>query len=452
MQALLSRSPFVLLAIGVFCLILAALVVLQGDPSRITGRTVDLDNYGPPKLDFRIVTYADLPGWRRDDHAEALDAFLRSCDAIEPLDDELPANRLEAPGQFVQEVSLSGAIADWREPCREARKIAARRDDHENARRASARIFFESNFQPIQIFEQRTPGDESRARKPMIRDGGLFTGYYEPLFPASRTPTKEFSAPVLTRPNDLVEVDLGAFREEFAGQRVAGRVAGGRLVPYANHREINDGALYGETEPLAYMDPNDLFFLQIQGSGQLRINDDVLRVGYAAQNGHPYTAIGKVMYEQGLMPLSAISMQSIREWLERAGPRAAKEMREENASYVFFSKLELGGANVGPLGAQGVSLTARRSLAVDRRFYPMGAPVWVDIDPINNEFAGDGRLQRLMIAQDTGGAIRGPIRGDVFWGAGQGAGEIAGKMRSEGRMFLLTPRSVARRLEATGRS
>lgn len=443
------RFPLLLLSAGLLCVVIAAFVFLQ-NVGRFSPKDPDLDSYGAATFDYRIVSYRALDGWAEDNHDEALHAFLRSCAAMTPLTNDVPANRREALGPNVGDISVAGTIADWRAPCIEAARLAARTNDAPDAQRAAARMFFETNFQPLQILDVRAPGatHPRPTAPPLVRESGLFTGYFEPVYEASATPTEIFSAPVLARPADLIEVDLGAFREELAGKRIAGRVSGGSLRPYADHRAINSGALSGETAPLAYMDPNDLFFLQIQGSGQLTIGDERLRIGYAGQNGHPYTAIGKVMRERDIMPLSEISMQTIRTWLENASPRAAREMREENASYVFFIELNIDdGPGAGPLGAQGVSLTDKRSLAVDRRYHPMGAPVWIDLDPIDGASEGE-RFRRLMIAQDTGGAIRGPVRGDVFWGAGARAGEIAGTMRANGRMFVLAPRAVVRRLEA----
>ena len=247
----------------------------------------------------------------------------------------------------------------------------------------------------------------------------------------------------------MIEVDLGAFKPELAGERIAGKIAGNRLLPFASHAQINAGALGAQMPVIAWMDPNDLLFLQIQGSGRLRFdNGDQLRLGYDGQNGHAYTAVGKVLVDEGEMPLSEVSMQSIREWLASAHPASAQRIREANASYVFFRKLEeLSDDTLGPLGAQSVPLTAKRSLAVDRRFHAMGTPVWLELESDPAALSG-GIFRKLMIAQDTGGAIRGPVRGDVFWGAGDYAGEIAGNMRANGRMFVLLPKEVAARLPA----
>ena len=269
----------------------------------------------------------------------------------------------------------------------------------------------------------------------------MFTGYFEPIYPASQTRTGRFHAPVYGRPRDLVELDLGRFRESLAGQRLAGLVEDGRLIPYASHGEINREGLGDRAPVLAWMDPNDLFFLQIQGSGILAFSEsEIARIGYAGQNGHPYRAIGRDLVEQGALELSAVSLQSIRTWLEEAPQEAAKAMRENNASYVFFEWLrDLPEPGLGPLGAQGVQLTPLLSLAADRRFHAMGTPTWIDIEDQNQNFA----LRHMMIIQDTGGAIRGPVRGDVFWGRGEAATARAGGMNARGILTVLIPKQAA---------
>lgn len=366
-------------------------------------------------------------------------------------DPDSPANPLENLGLADAALSLGGQVKDWLRPCTEALALTASSYSDPGVRRGAFRSFFEFHFQPVEIFTIRPPLPDGRARRapPRIEREGTFTGYYEPVYAASRSATETHNAPLLPRPDDLVEVDLGLFRETLRGERIAGRVEDGRLKPFADRSEIETGE-YDPPAPLAWLDPNDLFFLQIQGSGRLDFGDgDILRVGYAAQNGHAYTAIGRVMVERGIMPLDAVSMQSIRDWLDAASDSEAQALREENASYVFFRPLDTVSPELGPLGAQGVPLTPGRSLAVDRRYHAMGAPVWVDIEPVDG--AGNAPIRRLMIAQDTGGAIRGPVRGDFFWGAGDQAGEIAGVMNARGRMTVLLPRRLAERLPETSR-
>lgn len=278
----------------------------------------------------------------------------------------------------------------------------------------------------------------------------MFTGYYEPELRGSRTRGGRYTVPLYGRPADLVTVDLGQFRDELKGQRIVGRVRQGALRPYATRAEIEAGALHGikhedggSLELVWVDDAVDAFFLQIQGSGRVVLEDgSVLRVGFAERNGHPYVAIGRELVAQGIMTREQVSMQSIREWLA-ANPDTAAELMNRNPSFVFFRTLPSSTSpEDGPFGSEGVPLTPGRSLAVDRNFLPMGLPIWLEADdPINS----GQRLRRLLIAQDTGGAIRGPVRGDVFWGFGADAAERAGRMRSAGRYWILLPRDVAAR-------
>jgi peptidoglycan lytic transglycosylase A len=427
--------------------VLAGLVVFGGLIAPFYQKQRTDIAYGAPGIDFRVASFYELGGWQQDDSLPAFAAFLRSCEAFRARDPSEPANPQEYLGDRFVGVTLAGTVADWRRPCEEAADINARTYSDRSVKRGAFRVFFENNFQPVQILQYKTPlsGGLIRRKRVKIEETGLFTGYFEPVYDAARTAGGAFTAPVYRRPDDLIEVDLGAFREELSGQRIAGKLAGRRLVPYADHKAINEGALNGAAAPIAWLDANDLFFLQIQGSGRLRFEDGgELQVGYDGQNGHAYTAIGRVMAEREIMPLEDITMASIRAWLDGAGADNAQALREENASYVFFRELEAPEHNLGPPGAQGAALTPQRSLAVDRRYHALGAPVWIDIEPV--EGAGPAPIRRLMVAQDTGGAIRGPVRGDVYWGTGEDAGAIAGAMKARGEMYVLVPRRVAERL------
>lgn len=365
-----------------------------------------------PALVLEPATFADLPGWNEDDPSAALDAFRASCGRLQR---QAPDKAMGGGGGF------AGKVADWLPACAAASETAATPE--------AARGFFASAFVPYRVTDRGQPN-------------GLFTGYYEPLLHGSRTPDGRFRHPLLKRPDDLVSVDLGQFDPELQGRRIAGKVEGGRLVPYADRAAIEAGALEGRQLELLWVDdPIDKFFLEIQGSGQVRLPDGAtLRVGYADQNGRPYRAIGKDLIEIGAIPKEAVSMQSIRAWL-LAHPDQAPAIMARNPSYVFFRELpNLAGAS-GPLGAQSVPLTPGRSLAIDRKFLPLGAPVWLDATAPHPE--GERPLRRLLVTQDTGGAIRGPVRGDVFWGAGPLAEHLAGHMKSEGRLFILLPRQLA---------
>jgi membrane-bound lytic murein transglycosylase A len=358
----------------------------------------------PPKLTIKPARFEDLEGWRADNQAEALDAFARSCAKLvaQPKDRAL---------------GVAGTVADWVAPCAALPQIP-RGDD------AIARTFFETWFLPYSAADNDKPE-------------GLFTGYYEAELRGSSRPAGRYSVPLYRKPDDLVMVDLGEFRDAMKGERIAGRVIDGRLRPYEDRAKIEAGALKGRDLEMVWVDdPVDAFFLHIQGSGRVVMEDgSEMRVGYAGQNGHPYVAVGRELIARGALTKENVSMQSIREWL-RANPGEAAGLMNKNPSFVFFRPLD----GEGPLGAQGVALTPGRSLAVDRSFVPYGLPVWLDAqDPLD----GNARLRRLLVAQDTGGAIRGPVRGDVFWGHGSDAELRAGKMKSPGRYYLLIPRTVA---------
>jgi len=351
----------------------------------------------PPHLELSRISFSDLPGWRDGNQAASLPALLRSCAALAKLPDDV-------------KLGVGGLARDWRKPCAEAASL-----DHPSD--AAARQFIESAFTPFAMTDNGK------------RDA-LVTGYYEPEIDAARQKSARFAVPILTRPPDLVGVSLGDFRPSWRGERIAGRVADGRLMPYWTRAEIEAGALDRFHLALFYAaDPIDLFFLQIQGSGRLRLPDgSTVEIGYDGENGRAYVALGRVLVERGAMPIDQVSMQSIQTWL-RAHPADAKTLMDENPSYVFFRVLA-GGA---PLGAEGVALTSQHSVAVDPRFVPLGMPLWLDV-------AQSGAVtRRLAVAQDTGAAIKGPLRADLFCGTGTAAAAQAGPLRATGRMFLLLP-------------
>ena len=283
-----------------------------------------------------------------------------------------------------------GTAATWQVICRGAREVSKNRP-------GGAQQFFEKHFIPAAISGRGGPT-------------GLITGYYEPELRGARQRTARFNVPLHVRPPDLVTVSLGHFRDDLKGKKISGRVVQGRLVPYPDRGKIERGALKNRKLELVWVDSAaDAFFLHIQGSGRIKLRDGVImRVGYAGTNGHAYTAIGRELIARGEIPREKMSMQAIRGWLE-VNPADGAELMRTNRSYVFFREL----TGDGPLGAQGVKLTPKRSLAIDRRLLPLGLPVWLDTtEPDGTPF------RRLMIAQDTGGAIRGAVRGDVFWGPG----------------------------------
>ncbi|MFQ5984973.1 MAG: murein transglycosylase A [Alphaproteobacteria bacterium] len=367
----------------------------------------------PPAEPLRLspAGFDSLRGWEEDTQSAALPAFLLSCRELLAAADD------EALGS----TGLAGTVGDWRGPCEAAARVEVGDD-------RAARAFFESWFVPFRIRGARS-------------DTGLFTGYYEPRLLGSRRWSAGFRVPVYRRPDDLVTVDLGLFRKDWEGERLVGRVVDGSLTPYPARADIAAGALAGRSLELVWVDdPVDAFFLHIQGSGRVELVDGgVMRVGYAVTNGRPYVAIGRILVERGAIAPEEVSLDSISAWLEAHADQAGAVMAM-NPSYVFFREL----SGEAPLGAQGVPLTPGRSLAVDRRFLPLGALLWVDTRaPAAEPGAPDRPLRRLMVAQDTGGAIRGAIRGDVFWGSGWKARAVAGRMRHPGTYYLLLPRSAA---------
>lgn len=361
------------------------------------------------RVALSVTDFSAIPGWRDDDKKPALWAFIRSCAVV-----------MERPAQApVGPRGLAGRVGDWFGPCR-----AAGRFDFATG---SARRFFEKHFRPYEV----SGADGTQ---------GLFTGYFEFSLRGARKPSSRYRFPIYRRPKDLVTADLGAFSETWRGRSIAGKISGNRLVPYADRKTIESGALKNRGLEILWVDDAaDAFFLQIQGSGRVRLDDgSELRLGYAGKNGHAYTSIGKILIKAGALSRETTSMQSIRAWL-RANPDRAAAVLNRNRSFVFFRERH----GDGPIGAQGVALTPERSLAVDRAFMPLGAPVWVAADDPGNALRP---VRRLMVTQDTGGAIRGPVRGDIFTGAGDKAADDAGRMRLRGRYWLLLPVSISEQM------
>lgn len=369
------------------------------------------------RLTLTPTTFAALPGWTEDNPAQALGAFRRSCDRFRPQPSERVLDNLGA-AKDIARLGLAGRIADWRPICEAAARLVAPDPD-------TARAFFEAWLVPY------LAADNGNSQ-------GLFTGYYEAELRGARKKGGKYRVPIYAPPRDLVAVDLGRFKGDWKGSRINGRVENGRLVPYHTRGEIENGALDGKADPLLWVDdPMDAFILHIQGSGRVVMEDgSVERIGFAERNGHPYRSIGRVLIKRGELTRHGASMQAIRRWID-ANPQKSAGLMAENPSYIFFRRLK---GDEGPLGAQGVALTAGRSLAVDHRFVPYGVPLWLETTWPNTP---DRPLRRLMVAQDTGGAIKGPVRGDFFWGHGREAAAQAGRMKQKGRYWLLLPRGIA---------
>ena len=354
---------------------------------------------------FAATTYRDLPGWDRDRVQDAWPAFRVGCKALVARPRSQPA---------------------WQAICESAAAV-----DDDDA--AQIRQFFERNLTPYRV-SSRDGADQ-----------GLVTGYYEPLLLGSRTGGPAYPAALYGPPDDLLVVELADLYPELEGKRVRGRLDGRRVVPYWTRADIDAGKGGAARKALVYVsDPVDAFFLQIQGSGRVQLAEGgVMRVGYADQNGQPFRSVARVLIDRGEMTLDQASMQGIREW-GRRHPERLPQLLDENPSYVFFREVTPPAAGTlearidGPIGSLGVPLLAGRTIAVDPRSLPLGAPVFL----ATTEPQTETPLSRLVMAQDTGGAIRGAVRADFFWGFGDAAGLLAGRMRQAGRMWLLWPNGV----------
>ena len=339
---------------------------------------------------LRASNWNAIPGWRADNLQAAWGAFQASCSTLKNQ-------------------------ASWQSVC--AAAAALNKPSRDTLQR-----FFETYFTPYQVVN------------PDGTELGMVTGYYEPQLRGSRKRTATYRYPVYGVPEDLLVIDLAGLYPELKNMRLRGRVEGRRVVPYYDRAQIESGAAPVNGREIAWVDDAvELFFLQIQGSGRVRLDDGAtVRLGYADQNGQPYRSIGRLLVERGDLPLERASMQGIKTWAKQ-NPDKLQELLNYNASYVFFR--EMPADLSGPLGALGVPLTARRSIAIDPSYIPLGAPVFLSTTMPNSPQP----LNSLMLAQDTGGAIRGAVRADFFWGFGDEAGALAGRMRQSGKMWVLLP-------------
>jgi membrane-bound lytic murein transglycosylase A len=345
----------------------------------------------PPAEPLQRAEWTDLPGWFDDDMARAWPALRESCNAI-------------------------ARQPRWQEVC------AAMKALGDSPSTPMARQFFESRFRPWAVVNP----DGTRE--------GLITGYYEPLIKGSRSRSERYPWPIRGVPHDMLTIDFGEVYPETRNLRLRGRIAGNKVVPYWTRAELERMQDRSPAPTLLWAaDPIELFFLQVQGSGRVALPDgSKVRIGYADQNGHPYQSIGRWLVAQGELSIEKASMEGIKSWA-RANPRRLSELLNSNPSYVFFR--EMPPLSGGPMGALGAQLTGERSVAIDPRTIPLGAPVFLSTTwPMSER-----PLRRLMLAQDTGGAIKGAVRADIFWGFGSEAGLQAGKMRQPGQMWVLLP-------------
>jgi membrane-bound lytic murein transglycosylase A len=351
----------------------------------------------PALLRFEPAGWDALPGWNQDDFTQGWPALLASCSAP----------RMHAA---------------WAAFCRAAAQVSPRDGN-------TQRALMMAQLRAYRVITESQDGKHER------RDTGLITGYYEPVLKGARKRGGAYQTPLYAVPDDLVTVELGDLYPALKGERVRGRLQGRRITPYPDRAQLNDGKALAGREILWVDSAVDAFFLQIQGSGRVQLEDgSTVRLAFADVNGHPYRAIGRYLVDRGELTVEQATMPGLRQWLAEHPERQA-EVFNSNPSVVFFREEKLGDPAVGPRGSLTVPLTAARSLAIDPRLLPLGAPFFLATShPVTG-----APLQRLMLAQDTGGAIRGALRADFFWGLGAEAGDAAGRMRADGSLWLLWP-------------
>lgn len=366
----------------------------------------------PPKLTLKETEFSSLEGWQNAGHGQAFSAFLKSCDTLVPR-----------PGYLIpDDFKTENFTRSFKDACAKALEG----QDFYGGDDTKARQFFEEAFVPYKMRQGWTKK-------------GKITGYYEPLMQASLEPGPDYPYPLYASPNDQIRVDLSKFREGLTGT-IVGRIEGNQFLPYYTRRDINEGALSGKGLEILYArDPIDVYFLQVQGSGRAQLPDgSIIGVGYAGKNGHANTLAGGTLIRAGELTREEVSMQSIRQWFDD-NPERIFEILHEDDSYVFFTIT----GSAGPFGSSGAELTPEHSLAIDPAFAPMGLPVFIDGESPALDNSDDAQpLRQLLIAQDTGGAIKGVIRGDIFWGRGEKATYLAGHMNNEATFTLLLPKGA----------
>ena len=361
---------------------------------------------------FVPVGWGALPSWAQDDLSDVWPVFINNCKGL----------MRPTGGSMVQQARATPRA--WQAVCAAAAKAQPQTG-------AEVRAFMEQHLQPWRLLDEQ--GKPAR---------NTVTGYYEPLVYGSRRRGGEYQWPLYQPPADLLTIDLGSVYPELAGKRVRGKLDGKRVVPYDTRAEI---AAKPERQPDAIVwvnDPVEAFFLQIQGSGRVQLPDGkMIRLAYADHNGRPYASIGRWLADRGEMPLAQTSMQNIKAWA-RNNPQRVQEMLNANPAMVFFREEAVAGADAGadfgPKGAYGIPLAAKRAIAVDTRYVPLGAPVYL----ATTMPASSQPLRRLVFAQDTGAAIKGPARTDFYWGFGDEAGALAGRMKQNGEHWVLWPKQA----------
>lgn len=361
-------------------------------------------------ISHQPLPYSDVPGWDQDDHAAAFKAFRNSCERVLAASRARPADKPVPPSAATVAACTAASLHSG--------PVA----------KAGSKAFFEQHF----------------TANAVVHSGprGLLTGYYEPVLEGSRSPQGEFQTPVYRRPADLVNLVDETQRGSVGMSLTHARKTEKGVEAYPTRAQIEQGALRGKNLELVYLsDPVEVFFLQVQGSGRVKLTDGtVVRIHYDGKNGHPYSSIGRYLIEKGMLAADKVSMGGLKRWL-KADPERGKLVMQQNASYVFFRELKSTEAN-GPLGAMSAPLTPGRSLAVDPGFHALGLPIYVsgaDMTHVNKS----GVFNRLMIAQDVGSAIKGPERGDIYFGSGDAAGRLAGVTKHAGKFIVLLPKDAA---------
>ncbi|MFY7760143.1 murein transglycosylase A [Aquidulcibacter sp.] len=366
-------------------------------------------------LQFNQTAFESLPNWAETDVGAARRALVRSC-AI---------SQARAKDQLLSTVATySGRVGDWAGVCALAQDPSL-----------EDRSFWESQFQVWRVSTEAT-------------EIGRLTGYYEPIMAASRVKTPVFSEPIQSRPSDLFEIDLGQFDATLRNRAIVARMDRGKVVPYWSRAQINEN-----TAPvLAWGEPAEVLSLQVQGSGRLQFDDGTqVRAAFAAHNGHRFGSNAQELIRRGALPVNGASMDAIKTWFKTASPKEAREVLNANPRTVFFQLEPIKDPSAGPKGGQQAALEANGSLAVDTSYHAYGVPIFLAADAPRVAISTDVSLRRLVVAQDTGGAIRGPIRGDLYWGTGPEAGLRAGRINHDVRFWVLLPKGISPTSANSGR-
>ena len=347
------------------------------------------------------VSFTALNGWQNDDFASVIPVFTKNCQAV-----------LKNSKPYIYEAQIKISTKEYQDVCRRfaKQKISTPKE---------MKTFIEQNFIPYAVTDNGNAG-------------GKFTSYYEAVIRASKTKHGKYQYPIYGKPNDLIEINLRDFDAELPNTRLVGRIENNKFVPYYNRKDIENG---GINAPILMWgdDPIDIHFMQIQGSAVAKMDDgSEIRIGFADSNGRKFKGIGSILIEKGLIKREDSSMPKIRQWL-RNNPQKAEALMAENERFIFQ---RLTNAE-GPIGAFGIPLTAGRSLAVDNRYIPLGAMMWLD-----SHNPDGGKIRKIVFAQDIGSAIKGVVRGDYFWGHGEDALYHAGRMNSSGRYYIFAPKNA----------